>query len=357
MSAVASDTPRTVHGDEAKAGRRKAVPLSYWLHSLVGLKLSLFLGFVCLTGTIATVAHEIEWLYKPAVRASAMQREADWGAMWDAAKAAHPYATLTAIGSYERNDAPYFAKSVSATDGTGQEFTIYVDPGTSRVTGHEYGRSFQDAMRALHYYLFAPGPIPMYIVTSLGFLLVLSLVTGLISYKKFWRGFWRMPRWHRDLRTVMGDLHRLIGLWSVWFVAVIGVTSIWYFVEHAGLDLNAPPPFVKPIQPGPTSRATRSAAGPGSPGAKCPALRSRRSICLMDPATPLSSRANGRPGWYASVPMPSLSTPRPTRWLASASRTKWAWANASSTRPTRCISAPLVASPPSLSGWCSVSRL
>ncbi|WP_439486672.1 PepSY-associated TM helix domain-containing protein [Blastomonas fulva] len=311
MSAVASDTPRTVHGDEAQAGRRKAVPLSYWLHSLVGLKLSLFLGFVCLTGTIATVAHEIEWLYKPAVRASAMQREADWGAMWDAAKAAHPYATLTAIGSYERNDAPYFAKSVSATDGTGQDFTIYVDPGTSRVTGHEYGRSFQDAMRALHYYLFAPGPIPMYIVTSLGFLLVLSLVTGLISYKKFWRGFWRMPRWHRDLRTVMGDLHRLIGLWSVWFVAVIGVTSIWYFVEHAGLDLNTPPPFVKPIQPATDitgdqiSRWTRIARrempglaitavhlpyGPGDPAIvqgqwQAWLVRERTNAVFIDPAT------------------------------------------------------------------------
>lgn len=224
--------------------KRKPVPLAFWLHSIIGLKLSLFLGFVCLTGTIATVSHEIEWLYKPQLRATAVVGEENWGAMWDAARAAHPEAVLGGIGSFDRNDADYFVRSVSATDADGEEFAIYVDPGTARVTGHEYGRSFQDFMRALHYYLFAPGTIPMYIVTALGFVLILSLVTGLIAYKKFWRGFLRMPRWHRDSRTVMGDLHRLAGLWSLWFVAIIGLTSIWYFVEHAGLDLETPEPVV-----------------------------------------------------------------------------------------------------------------
>lgn len=225
--------------------RRKPVPLSFWLHSVVGLKLSLFLGFVCLTGTIATVSHEIEWLYKPELRASTVTGEADWARMWDAAQAAHPGARLTGIGSFERNDAAYFVKAVSATDAAGKDFTIYVDPGTNRVTGHEYGRSFQDFMRALHYYLFAPGSIPMYVVTSLGFVLILSLVTGLVAYKKFWRGFFRMPRWHRDMRTWMGDLHRLAGLWSLWFVAVIGLTSVWYFAEHAGVDWESPAPAAR----------------------------------------------------------------------------------------------------------------
>ena len=227
-----------------EVARRKPVPLSFWLHSIFGLKLSLFLGFVCFTGTIATVSHEIEWLYKPELHATAASGEPDWGRMWDAAQRAHPGAVLGGIGSFDRSDAPYFVKSVSATDARGEDFTIYVDPGTRRVTGHEYGRSFQDFMRALHYYLFAPGAIPMYIVTSLGFVLILSLVTGLITYRKFWRGFFRMPRWHRDRRTWFGDLHRLIGLWSLWFVALIGLTSVWYFVEHAGLDLETPEPVV-----------------------------------------------------------------------------------------------------------------
>lgn len=223
--------------------RLKPLPVAFWLHNLFGLKLSLFLAFVCLTGTIATVAHEIEWLYKPAVRASSFTPGTeDWGAMWVAAQRTYPNATLTAIGSYDRSHAAYFAKSVSARDAAGTDFNIYVDPGTGRVTGHEYGRSLQDAMRGLHYYLFVPRDVGFYLVTSLGFVLLGSLVTGLIVYKKFWRGFFRMPRLGRNLRTLMGDLHRLGGLWSIWFVAIISLTSIYYFFEWSGLDWNSRTP-------------------------------------------------------------------------------------------------------------------
>jgi uncharacterized iron-regulated membrane protein len=223
--------------------RRKPLPLAYWLHNLFGLKLSLFMAFVCLTGTIATVAHEIEWLYKPAVRASAFEPGTeDWGAMWAAATRAYPQATLTGIGSYDRSHTTYFAKSIAARDAAGTDFTIYADPGTARVTGHEYGRSLQDAMRALHYYLFIPRDIGFYLVTSLGFVLLGSLVTGLIVYKKFWRGFFRMPRMRRNLRTLVGDLHRLGGLWSIWFAAIISLTSVYYFFEWSGLDWNGETP-------------------------------------------------------------------------------------------------------------------
>lgn len=230
--------------------RPKPRPLSFALHSLFGLKLSLFMAFVCLTGTIATVAHEIELLYKPEVRASAHQpgRE-DWGALWAAAQAAYPDATIGGIGSYDRTDTSYFAKSVSATDAAGESFTIYVDPGTGAVTGHEYGRSFQDFMRALHYYLFLPTDWGFYIVAALGPVMLLSLVTGLLVYKKFWRGFLKRPCFDRPLRTVAGDLHRLVGLWSLWFVAAISLTSIYYLLEWSGMDFERPVPRVSAAEP------------------------------------------------------------------------------------------------------------
>lgn len=238
--------PGAASRGQAAPARRKPLPLAYWLHSLFGLKVSLFLAFVCLTGTIATVAHEIEWLYKPDVRSTAfVAGEENWGAMWGAAQAAYPEATITGIGSYDRTASTYFAKSVSARDGAGQDFTIYVDPGTGRVTGHEYGRSLQDAMRALHYYLFLPTDVGFYLVTSLAFLLLGSLITGFVVYKKFWRGFFVRPRLGRNLRTTMGDLHRLGGLWTSWFAAVIALTSVYYFFEWDLIDWNSPTPVIQ----------------------------------------------------------------------------------------------------------------
>ncbi|MEQ9446297.1 MAG: PepSY-associated TM helix domain-containing protein [Rhodospirillaceae bacterium] len=224
---------------------RTSLPLSYWLHSLLGLKVSVLLAFVSLTGTLATVAHDLEWLVMPEVRASPYTvGEEDWGAMWAAVQQAMPDSQVDSVGSYDRADASYFVKKASVTGPEGNTFNVYVDPGTNTVTGIEHSRSFQDIMRGLHYYLFTPGDAVFFLIASLGFVLFVTLVTGLIAYKKFWRGLFRMPRWAQPMRTWMGDIHRLGGLWSVWFVFIMSITSIWYFVERAGLDFNSQPPVL-----------------------------------------------------------------------------------------------------------------
>jgi uncharacterized iron-regulated membrane protein len=217
-------------------------PLAFLLHSLVGLKLSLFLGFVCLTGTIATVAHEIEWLVLPEVRGVSDGRTDDDAKMWGLVRDRHPDAYINSLGTYDRADSRYFARQADVTLPDGTTRRLLIDPARMVVTGEANGQSFHSIMRGLHYYLLLPTDWPFYLVTSLGFVLVLSLVTGLITYKKFWRGFLRRPRWHRSTRTWSGDLHRLIGLWSLWFVAAIGVTSIWYLVERAAPSMETPPP-------------------------------------------------------------------------------------------------------------------
>jgi len=224
------------------AARTVRRPLAFLLHSLFGLKLSLFLGFVCLTGTIATVSHEIEWLVQPHVRAASDGRTDDYAAMWALVRQRHPDAYIQSIGTYDRADSSYFVRQadIILPDGTARR--VYIDPARMAVTGEGSGHTFHFIMRGLHYYLLLPGDLPFYLITGLGFVLILSLVTGILTYKKFWRGFFRMPRWDRSPRTWSGDLHRLIGLWSLWFVAVIGLTSVWYFVERAAPSMETPPP-------------------------------------------------------------------------------------------------------------------
>lgn len=247
-------------------------PLAFFLHSLFGLKLCLFTGFICLTGTIATVSHEIVWLLKPEVRATRVMGTEDWGRMWNAVRAAYPDAWIEGIGSYDRNNEPYFVRGAPVKLPSGERITVLVDPGTGQVTGETRGTTFPAFMRALHYYLFAPGDLPFYAVASMGVVLLVSLVTGILTYKKFWRSFLRMPRWGRDLRTWMGDLHRLVGIWSLWFVAIIGLTCVWYIVEHAGADFESDTPAVPApalFQPQPDGAAiarwtgTARAAMPG----------------------------------------------------------------------------------------------
>jgi len=217
-------------------------PIAFLLHSLFGLKLSLFLGFVCLTGTVATVSHEIEWLVQPHVRGVSDGRTDDYARMWAMVRERHPDAYINSLGTYDRADSSYFARQADITLPDGTARRVYIDPSRMVVTGEGSGHSFHSIMRGLHYYLLLPTEWPFYLVTSLGFVMMLSLVTGLLTYKKFWRGFFRMPRWNRSTRTWAGDLHRLIGLWSLWFVALIGLTSIWYFVERAAPSMETPAP-------------------------------------------------------------------------------------------------------------------
>lgn len=224
----------------------KPRPLAYRLHSLFGLKLSLLLAFICLTGTVATVAHEIEWLLQPQVRAS--EGTPRWGKMWDAAQAAHPEGWIRGIGPYDRSDAEYFAKAATVALPDGREITVLVDPGTGRVSGEQRGVTFHSFMRGLHYYLFTPGDWGFYLVTASSFALLGSLISGLIVYKRFWKGFWRRPRLHRESRTWLGDLHRLGAVWALPFALIIAVTSIWYLLERDLLSWESSAPSAAPLR-------------------------------------------------------------------------------------------------------------
>jgi uncharacterized iron-regulated membrane protein len=233
--------------------------LAWRLHSLFGLKLSLFLAFVCLTGTVATVSHEVEWLLLPEVRASGpVATDADWGLMWESARAAYPEGWVRSVGPFDRSDASYFGKAAAVALPDGREITVMVDPATARVTGELSGVTFHSFMRGLHYYLFAPGDWGFYLVTALGFVLAGSLVTGVLVYKRFWRGLAKRPRFGRDMRTWLGDLHRLAGVWSIPFVALISTTGMWYLVERVGVDWETPPPEARALRVQPDARTVEA---------------------------------------------------------------------------------------------------
>jgi uncharacterized iron-regulated membrane protein len=214
-------------------------PLPFILHSLFGLKLSLLLLFVCLTGTIAVVSDEIEWLASAKFRASATDRRVSWQTQYEAARAAFPMYQLTYINAGEE---PYLATRILATSPSSELRTIYVDPATGKINGESGFITFRSFMRALHYLLFAPGDWGFFVVASLGFVLLGSAITGLLVYKKFWRGFFRMPRTDRGPRLFWGNLHKLFALWSLWFVLIMALTSIWYFGERilyrVGIDFE-----------------------------------------------------------------------------------------------------------------------
>jgi uncharacterized iron-regulated membrane protein len=206
----------------------------------VGLKLSLLLSVILFTGTLAVVSHEIDWAITPSLRVapSSVGAEPDWAAM---ARAASDYPGVQRIMALDQPTASAFAARATVVwdDGDRLGF-LHLHPATGAVQGEGHWVNAQRILRNFHRHLNMPTKYGVPIVTSLAFLMLVSFVTSFVVYKKWWRGFRRLPR-RRDARTWWGDFHRLAGVWSLWFVALIVATSIWYFIESVGGDAPRQP--------------------------------------------------------------------------------------------------------------------
>jgi uncharacterized iron-regulated membrane protein len=222
----------------APAKKQKASRLWWHVHQWVGLKLSIFMAFILLTGSLAVVSHEIDWLIQPSLRvapSSVAAGEPNWSAI---AISAAEYPRTARVRSIDAPTASAFATRVTVDWEDGTLGYLHIHPTTGIVQGEGRWVGAQRILRNMHRHLNLPTKYGVPLVSALSVLLLISFVTSMIVYKKWWRGFLRSPR-QRNARTWWGDFHRLAGVWSLWFVLLIGVTGLWYLVESLGGD--APP--------------------------------------------------------------------------------------------------------------------
>jgi uncharacterized iron-regulated membrane protein len=223
----------------ARSRPRAGRSLWWFVHSWAGLKLAIFMTFILATGTLAVFAHELDWMTTPAMRVAPQPGpQASWGAITQAAQDHVPGGRLQM--AWAPID-PWFAAEIWVDTGRDRIERVYVNPWTAEVTGTAGWGNIHRFLRNTHRHLMLPIKYGVPIVSSLSFLLLASLITGLVTYKKFWRGFFRKPNWRDTPRRLTGDLHRLGGLWSLWFVALMIVTGLWYLVEELGGHAPAHP--------------------------------------------------------------------------------------------------------------------
>jgi uncharacterized iron-regulated membrane protein len=227
--AVAPLWARLCRRRRARSDARPRRALWWTMHSWVGLNLSLFLAFVLGTGTLAVIGSEIDWLANPAMRAAPTAARAAWGTFADAAQKAVPGGRVVSLHAPPH---AWFAPIALVETAEGESLRLFLDPASGAVQGATGWGGAQQLFRQLHRRLMLPAAYGVPIVSSAAVLLLIALVTGLASYKRFWRGFLQRPR--GGGRRLAGDLHRLAGLWSLWFLAVIALTGSWYFIESLG---------------------------------------------------------------------------------------------------------------------------
>lgn len=215
------------------------------LHSWVGFQLMLIMGIVLLTGTVAVISHEIDWLIQDDMRVVPDGNQVSWGEMESAILQATPGDTLTSFGKGE-ND--YFAWQARLSRPDGTYYYLHINQWTGEITGSTPSLTVQRFFRDLHRYLFMPAVVGLPIVGSMAIALLISLYTGLKTAGRLRTVAFRI-RTNKGLRITIGDAHRAVGVWSLWFIALIAVTGLWYLTEFGGKVAGK---SFEPPRPGPT---------------------------------------------------------------------------------------------------------
>ena len=88
-----------------------------------------------------------------------------------------------------------------------------------------------------------------YVVTGVGGAALFLLgATGLYVYRQRFRGSWRRPmRLDRGWGVALGDLHRWVGVATIYFSLVLGVTGLIYTIRIAPGQIAAPKPLPAPF--------------------------------------------------------------------------------------------------------------
>ncbi|OUS25835.1 hypothetical protein A9Q99_20490 [Gammaproteobacteria bacterium 45_16_T64] len=230
-----------------KSGTRKrrkkltAHRAAYLVHSFIGLKLSLIFSIVLLTGSIAVFSDELDWLLYSEIRVTPQGEKLNEGEIFDRLQAAMPNVGLAALST--ANDKEATAAHARMTLPGGGFKKIWIDPYTGEITGTTNFLTVGEFFSILHHTLFMP-VIGRALVNVFGVLCLIGLISGLISYRRFWREFFTLPRWNAKSRIFLGDLHKFIGLWSIWFVLIIGVTGSWWFYQTPLVRYKVAPQFL-----------------------------------------------------------------------------------------------------------------
>ncbi len=189
---------------------------------------------ICWSGTAAVFSRDIDHLLDPQVSASPRPERIAWGAVYDNVQRTHPDWWVIQIVAHHSAGTVVEAWALDQKDVTHR---IYADPGSGRVIETRSFMSVQRFFRSFHMALFAEvwpvldTPIGSLIVALFSIPLLLMLLTSLLFYRRFWRGFLKLDR-RKGSKVFWSDVHKLTGLWSLWFIAIIATTGIWYLIER-----------------------------------------------------------------------------------------------------------------------------
>jgi len=208
----------------------------YRIHGWLGLNLGLLTFVVCLSGTIATVSDDLDWLIHRQMRVEPGPGRLSWPEIVDRVRERFPDEPV--IGIQAPKGSRFAARVVTALPRTeGLPFStrlVHVDPRTGQVQGSTSPfLTVQHLFRLFHKQFFIYGtwaPHGTFVVGVFGVTLLFSVLSGFLIYKTWLRHLFTLRRGRS--RRFWSDLHRLLGIWTILFTVVISATGAWFLADR-----------------------------------------------------------------------------------------------------------------------------
>lgn len=209
----------------------RSLRLWTWLHRWSSLVCTLFLLLLCLTGLPLIFTDEIGELTRPGLHPPPMAAgtsRAPLDAVEATARAARP--GLVPLYFFAEEDEPnlWYVKLDTRTDTDERNAVLLaLDARSGDLLGTpEFGTGFMGLTYRLHVDLFAGLPGKLFL-GLMGTLFVVSLVSGTVLYAPFMRKLdFGTVRRDRPARIRWLDLHNLLGIITLVWALVVGVTGV-----------------------------------------------------------------------------------------------------------------------------------
>ena len=216
-------------------------------HHWCGLVVGLFLFMMSITGSVLVFSEEWEDLEDPPLMLSGIREQPSFDASLNNIREANPGFEIRLYHLPRQDRALVYElrkKEIVRK--------IYVHPVTGKILKEDNRahKGFQRQLLLLHYTLWS-GTIGKIIVFSVGILFLISLVTGLVIYRK---SIIKVLRFrvrinHRTQRARHSSWHRIIGVWSLVFNLLIVFSGLLLSGQISLNALKTQAPLQKDIQP------------------------------------------------------------------------------------------------------------
>lgn len=206
----------------------------YWTHKWTSLVCTIFLLIICLTGLPLVFHHEIEhWLddAKPLSDVPANTPPANLDKLVASAKSMYPGEVIDYLFFDPDEPQVYVGMAKKPGDGQVSGHAVRMDGRTGDVLldGPPYTEdkfSFMGIMLALHVDLFAGLPGELFL-GFMGLLFCVAIVSGVVLYGPFMKKLeFGTVRAARSTRLKWLDLHNLLGIVTLVWAFVVGVTGV-----------------------------------------------------------------------------------------------------------------------------------